>query len=145
MTVGRICQRDVDLAGADESVWQAAERMHQRTVGTLVVLDEAKKPIGMVTDRDLAIQVIAERRDPYTTSVGEVMTKTLKTVSENDSIEAALSLMRSGAFRRLPVVDANGTLVGIVTFDDILMLLAEEFGQIGQLLERQTPRAAAET
>lgn len=144
MTVGRICQRQVDLADKDENVWRAAERMHQRTVGALVVLNEARQPIGILTDRDLMIAVIAENRDPHTTTVGQVMTKPVKTVSEKEAIEAALALMQSGAFRRLPVVDAQGQLVGLVSLDDMLMLLGEELACISQLLQRETPRAAAE-
>jgi CBS domain-containing protein len=144
MSVGRICQREVDLADLNESVQAAAERMHQRTVGLLVILNDAKHPIGIVTDRDLAIRVVAGGKDPYTTLVGHVMTPEPKTVSEETPIESALSLMRSGGFRRLPVVDQNGKLVGLVTLDDILMLLAEEFTDVGRLLARETPRAAAE-
>lgn len=144
MSVGRICVRDVDLADADERIWQAAERMHQRAVGTLVVLNDAKEPMGIVTDRDLTERVLAQRRDPNVVSVGEVMTPDPKTISEDASIESALSLMRSGRFRRLPVVDRAGQLVGLLSLDDVMMLLAEEFTQIGQLLDRETPRGVAE-
>ena len=70
MSVGRICTREVDLAQMDESVWQAAERMHQRAVGTLVVIDDDKKPIGIVTDRDLVERVLAKFLDPGATTVG---------------------------------------------------------------------------
>ena len=108
-------------------------------MGALVVLNEARQPIGIVTDRDLMIAMIAENRDPYTTAVGQVMTKPVRVVSENESIEAALALMQSGAFRRLPVVDAQGQLVGLVSLDDVLMLLGEELASISQLLQRQTP------
>ena len=72
------------------------------------------------------------------------MTVEPKTISEDASIESALSLMRSGGIRRLPVVDKYGGLVGLLSLDDVLMLLAEEFTQIGQLLERETPPAIAE-
>jgi CBS-domain-containing membrane protein len=71
------------------------------------------------------------------------MTHAPTTVSEDASIESALSLMRSGRFRRLPVVDAGGNLVGLLSLDDVLILLAEEFTQIGSLLERETPRGVA--
>lgn len=143
MSVGRICVRDVDVADEYEAVWQAAERMHQRAVGTLVILNDANEPIGVITDRDLVERVLARRRDPNTTSVGRVMTADPKTISEDASIESALSLMRSGRFRRLPVVNGEGKLVGLLSLDDVLMLVAEEFTQIGQLLERETPRGIA--
>ena len=143
MSVGRICVREVDLVDQSETAWQAAERMHQRAVGTLVVLSDTQEVIGIVTDRDLVERVLAVGRDPNTTMVGDVMTHAPKTVSEDASIESALSLMRNGRFRRLPVVDAQAKLVGLLSLDDVLMLLAEEFTQIGGLLERETPRAVA--
>ena len=144
MSVGRICVRDVDLADSNESVWQAAERMHQRTVGTLVVVNDANEPIGMLTDRDLVERIIAQQKDPNTTNVGQAMTHDPKTIPEESSIESALSLMRTDEIRRLPVVDREGKLVGLLSLDDVLMLLAEEFTEIGRLLEGQTPSAAAQ-
>jgi CBS domain-containing protein len=88
-------------------------------------------------------RVLATGLDPNTTAVGDVMTRAPTTVPEDASIESALSLMRSGRFRRLPVVDAEGKLIGLLSLDDVLMLLAEEFTQIGSLLERETPRGVA--
>jgi CBS domain-containing protein len=142
MSVARICVREIDLADASESVLEAACRMEERRVGTLVIVDDAGKPAGLLTDRDLALRVVAAGRDPRATPVGEVMTVHPKTVSEGTPIESALSLMRSGSFRRLPVVNDDGKLVGIVSLDDVLGLLAEEFALIGRLLEREAPRAA---
>jgi len=139
MSVGRICLRDVDLADAAECVLDAARRMRDRDVGTLVVLGEAEKPVGLLTDRDLTVRVLAAGRDAVTTRVADVMTPSPRTVSESTPIEAALGLMRSGSFRRLPVVDEAGKLVGILSLDDVLALLAEEFTLVGDLLERETP------
>jgi CBS domain-containing protein len=144
MSVARICLREVDLADATERVLEAARRMRERRVGTLVIVDDAGKPVGVVTDRDLALRVVAAGGDPRTMSVRDVMTAHPRTVSESTPIEAALSLMRSGSFRRLPVVNADGKLVGIVSLDDVLDLLAEEFELIGRLLERQSPHAPAQ-
>ena len=139
MTVGPICIREVDLADIDESVRDAAARMRDRNVGTLFVLSEHKRPIGIVTDRDLTLRVLAEGNDPYQTTVGEVMTPVPESVKEETSIEEALGVMRRGPYRRLPVVDDNGKLVGLLSFDDVLELLAEEFRQIGELLQRESP------
>jgi CBS domain-containing protein len=144
MSVGRICLREIDLAETGESVLEAARRMRERRVGTLVVVDNVGKPLGLLTDRDLALRVVAAGGDPRATSVGAVMTAHPRTVSESTPIESALSLMRSGSFRRLPVVNEDGKLVGIVTLDDVLGLLAEEFVLIGGLLEREAPHAAAQ-
>ena len=143
MSVGRICTREVDLAHGEEGVWQAAERMHQRAVGTLVVTDDEKRPVGILTDRDLVERVLAQALDPTATTVGEVMTHAPETVSEQDAIEQAIAIMRRTRCRRLPVVDESGQLVGLLSLDDVLQLLAEELSDVGQLLERQTPQAAA--
>ena len=143
MSVGRICTRDVDLAETGESALEAARRMEQRRVGTLVVVDAAGRPIGVLTDRDLALRVVAQGCDARSTTVGHVMTKDPKTISESTPIESALSLMRSGSFRRLPVVNGDGKLVGTLSLDDVLALLAEEFALIGGLLDRERPHPIA--
>ena len=144
MTVGRFCVREVDLADPDESVQVAANRMHSRVVGTLVVLDENKHPIGIITDRDLAIKVVGGGKDPFTTRVREVMTTRLRTVREETPLEEALGIMRAGPFRRLPVVDAQGKLVGLLTLDDVIDLLREELDQIAELLHKESPESLKE-
>lgn len=143
MSAGRICVREVDIAEVGESVQVAAQRMNSRNVGTLVVLDQEKQPVGMVTDRDLTVRVLAKAGDPIETTVGEVMTKSVRTVSENTPIEDALRIMRTGRCRRLPVVDSFGKLVGLLSVDDILDLLISEFREIGVLLREESPRSLA--
>jgi len=144
MSVGRICVREVDTANPDESVAVVAERMHQRAVGTLVVVTDNDHIVGIVTDRDLVSRALAKGRSPTETPVRDVMTIGPKTISEWTPIESALLIMRSGKFRRIPVVDHDNKLVGLISLDDILMLLAEEFSQVGRLLKRETPRAVME-
>jgi CBS domain-containing protein len=144
MSVGRICVREVDLAEPEESVQDAARRMHSRNVGALMVQNAAGEPIGILTDRDLAIRVVGKGVHPVTTTVREVMSPAPDSVHENTPIEMALSHMRAGPYRRLPVVDPQGKLVGIVTLDDILDLLSEEFAEIGRLVKREGPSVLAE-
>ena len=140
MSVGRICVRNVDLAEGHEPVQAAAQRMNARNVGTLVVLGSDKHPVGMVTDRDLAMRVLGNGRDPHQTTVGEVMTPFPRTISEDTPIELALQFMRVEKCRRLPVIDDSGILVGLVSVDDILGLLIEEFREIGMLLRQESPQ-----
>ncbi len=139
MSVGRICTRYVDLADADETSQAAARRMAERKVGTLVILNRANEPVGLLTDRDLVVRVLAQGKDPCQTHVDEVMTRNPETVSEATPIEHALALMRAGGFRRLPVTGSDGTLAGLVSLDDILSLLAEEFFHVGTLVEKEMP------
>ena len=117
--------------------------MNDRQVGTLVVVDETSRPIGIVTDRDLTVRVLARGRDPGVTSVGNVMTRQPRSVEENASIESALAAMRINASRRITVVDNTGRLVGLISLDDVLALLAEEFGQIGDVIEQESPKSLA--
>ncbi|WP_169977793.1 CBS domain-containing protein [Tautonia rosea] len=140
MSVGRICTRVVELADPDESVRSVATRMVGRGVGTLVVTNAARHPIGLVTDRDLVARVLAEGKSGDETTVLEVMTRAPSTVDEETPIERALELMRSHAIRRLPVVGGDGVLIGLVSLDDILSLLAEEFRNIGTLIEKEMPK-----
>jgi len=144
MTVGRLCVRAVDVAEPNESVQVAAQRMHSRNVGTLVVLDPSRKPIGLVTDRDLTVRVLAEGRDGSQVTVDEVMTQDIRAVDEDCPVEAALEAMRAGPFRRVPVVDKKGKLVGLLSIDDVLDLLAEEFQSIRRLLNKESPSELAQ-
>ena len=143
MTVGRICSREVDLIDADESVQVAADRMNSRNVGTLIVLDEESHPIGMITDRYLALRIVGKARDSIQTLVSEVMTRFPDKINEETTIELALSKMRAGGFRRLTVVDNEGKLVGVLTLDDILELLSTEFTEIGRLIKKESPTSLA--
>jgi CBS domain-containing protein len=143
MSAGRICVREVDLVEPGESVHAAAQRMHARNVGTLVLLDSEKRPLGMLTDRDLTTRVLAKGYDAAQTTVGDIVTKCLQTVSENTPIEDALRVMRAGNCRRLPVVDHDGKLVGILSVDDILEVLISEFRDLGALLREESPRSLA--
>jgi CBS domain-containing protein len=143
MCVGQICTRQVDTATSNELVSVVAERMHQRSVGTLIVVSQSSQVIGIVTDRDLVMRVIAKGLCPAKTHLHEVMTVAPKTVMGTTPIKNALLIMRTGRFRRLPVVDESYKLIGLVTLDDFLMLLAEEFMQIGRLIKRETPLAIA--
>jgi CBS domain-containing protein len=143
MSVGRICQRSVDLAEAEESAHVAAERMLQRQVGSLLVLDGRRRPLGILTDRDLVLRVLALGKNPSETRVRDIMSAGVKTASEDTPIEEAISRMRAGSFRRLPVVDKDGRLIGLVTLDDVIELLAGEFTSIGALLRREFPGSSA--
>jgi CBS domain-containing protein len=141
MSVGRICVREVDVAKPEESVQTGAQRMLARKVGTLIVVNRLYEPIGIVTDRDLTVRVLAEGRDPSQSLLADVMTRQVTTVSSETPIEDALRLMRVGSFRRLPVTDRAGKLSGLVSLDDILDLLSHEFHEIGRLLVDENPES----
>ncbi|MFN8544237.1 MAG: CBS domain-containing protein [Candidatus Binatia bacterium] len=143
MSVGRICIREVDTASPQENVLDVARRMRDRQVGTVVIVDDQGRPMGLLSDRDVTVRIVAAGRDAIRTPVEEAMTPMPTVVLEDTPIEAALGHMRTGRMRRLPVVNGAGKLLGIVTLDDVIGLLVEEFALIGGLLRREAPHRAA--
>lgn len=133
MSVGKVCVRTVITARPQESAASVAKRMQQYEVGALVVM-EGKQPVGIVTDRDLVLRVIAAGKEPHTTDVRSIMTGDLVCVPEQMPLEDAMNLMRGYQIRRLVVTNAAGELVGIFTLDDMLELLGEEQTAVAGLL-----------
>lgn len=129
MNVGDICSRAVVSIGADEPVQQAAELMRRYHVGTLVVTQPASagdEPVGVITDRDIVIGVVAKEVDPDTLTVGDVMSGEPVIAEEEDDVNDVLDDMRREGVRRIPVVDHSGMLVGVFALDDLLQLLATQ-------------------
>jgi CBS domain-containing protein len=140
MPIGEICNREVIIVQRDDTVLQAAKLMRQHHVGDLLAVEERdgrRIPVGIVTDRDLVVEILAPGLDSTVITVGDIMVTKLATVKESSGIFEAFQYMRSKGIRRLPVVDDDGGLVGIVSLDDLLVLLANELGALGPLVERE--------
>jgi CBS domain-containing protein len=133
MSIGKVCVRTVVTTQPEESVTAAAERMRQYNVGALVVV-KGKQPVGIITDRDLVVRVLATERAPQSLVVGSVMSSNLVCVPEQTPLEDAMNLMRGYQIRRLVVVNEARELVGIFALDDMLELLGEEQAAIAGLL-----------
>ena len=143
MNAGEICNREVVVAYRQMSLTQAAKLMRDHQVGSLVVVVDRlseRVPVGMLTDRDLTVAVIAKELDPRTLTVGEVMGTELFTVREQDSISEALRLMRERGVRRVPVLTRSGALAGLVTVDDLLDNVAEQLSDVVHAIERERVR-----
>ena len=134
MSVGRICTRVVVTASPDESVAAAARRMAEHDVGTLAVLGEGGRPLGVVTDRDIVVYCVARGDDAARLQVREIMSGPPLLVRESTPIENALAEMAASRVRRLVVVGDRDELIGLLSVDDVLELLAEEAKSIGRLL-----------
>lgn len=127
----------------DITIDAAARAMRQNHVGDLIVVDDAdeeREPIGILTDRDIIVEVIALGRDPATVKVNEVMTKNPVIASAAEDTSTALERMRSQGVRRLPVVDDGGFVLGIITLDDLLRVHAEEGAAIAQVVSNAQRR-----
>jgi len=146
MQVGEACSRSVVVVPPSTSVGEAAKLMREHHVGSLVVTDSdgARRPVGIVTDRDFVVEVLSAGVDYRTVSVGEIMAPKLIRATEEESPLEALHRMRAHGIRRLPVVDAAGDLVGIVTLDDLLEIVAEELDDIVRAIGREQSSEAAE-
>ena len=141
MSIGKVCSRVVHTGECEETVQAVAVRMKRHNIGTIVVV-AAHKPVGILTDRDLVVRVMAEKRAPGATRVDEVMTHHPRLLSEDMAIEDALSNMRQIGVRRAPVVDARGDLVGLLSLDDVLELITGELGDVGRVIAQSTKGAA---
>jgi len=140
MTIGEICTRKVVIASRDTPIYEVARLMREYHAGDLVVTDELgdkRTPAGIVTDRDIVVEVLAEGLNPQGLTAGDIMTSKLVTVKEHDGMFEVLRLMRSEGVRRAPIVDETGALIGIVSLDDLLEVIAEEVGDLASLIREE--------
>lgn len=143
MTLGEICNRDTIFITRDGTISEAARLMREEHVGDLVVVEEQsgrRIPVGILTDRDLVVEILAKDVDMNAVAVGDVMSQELVTAHEADNVYDTMQRMRAKGVRRVPVVNAGGTLVGIVSVDDFLDLLADELGALARLVSREQAR-----
>ncbi len=120
MKVIDMAVHDVATITADKTITECATQMRAEHVGSLVIIDDAKTPIGMITDRDITIQVVARHLNPDTVTVGDVMTKPVVTAKINESMVVALARMREFGIRRLPIVDEENKLVGVISNSNLV-------------------------
>lgn len=126
----------VKTLGPEASCADAARLMRDQNIGSIVVAREGE-PLGIITDRDLALRVVADAQDANRVRLEEVMSPHPIFVSDRRSVEDVLKTMRDLGVRRLPIVDDRSRLEGIVTMDDILTHLARQIGQLGEAIERE--------
>jgi CBS domain-containing protein len=133
MTTARdIMTQSPECAAEDESLVDAARKMRDLDVGSLPICGSDNRLKGMVTDRDIAVKVVANGRDPGSVKVGELAEGKPVTIGADDSVEEALRTMTSHGVRRLPVIDGHD-LVGVVSQADIARNLPED--KVGDLVE----------
>lgn len=149
MSVGEICNRDVVYVHRQEDLAKAVRLMRKYHVGDLVVVDEEvpgiRRPVGILTDRDIVVRVIGEDLPLEDFTVEDVMTHDLTTARETDPVPETLSRMREKGVRRLPIVDEKNHLKGILTADDLIDLLAEQISNLAQLIKNQYHREIRRT
>jgi CBS domain-containing protein len=143
VNAGEICNREVVIVSRETSLVEAARLMREHHVGSLVVVlerDGKRIPVGILTDRDIVVAVVAKELDARKLSVADAMSAGVFAVREQDGLTEVLRAMREHGVRRLPVVAASGALAGIVTIDDLLELVAEELGDFVRTVGRERLR-----
>jgi CBS domain-containing protein len=142
MNVGSACKGNVITVREFDDLTTAAQIMRDKHIGYLVVAepnvsDGTVRPVGVLTDRDIVVGVVARQVDPRTLRAGDVMTRQPVVVEDGDSLEAALGDMRRIGVRRLPVVSRAGQLVGILSLDDVLDVMARQMAAVAGSIDNE--------
>lgn len=140
MKVGNFCNRDVVITDRDTTILEAAKLMRHHHVGDIVVVENLGKgniPIGIITDRDIVVELLAEEIDLSRVTVGDAMGLDLYAVKEEDDLLETTHLMRRQGIRRVPVLGTAGELVGIITLDDMIEVIAEQLSTLTLISGRE--------
>lgn len=143
LTAGELCTRSTVIAYRQTGINEAARLMREQHVGSLVVVDETiagRLTVGVLTDRDIVTAVVARDLDPRRLTVGNVMSAEPVTAREGDSVLDVLAAMRSKGVRRVPVTDAKGVLLGMITLDDVLGVVSEQLHALVEAIESEQQR-----
>ncbi|HLN27414.1 MAG TPA: CBS domain-containing protein [Gemmataceae bacterium] len=136
MKLNEVFTRNVVTAGPEETLAAVAVRMQEHNVGTVVVVED-RRPVGIITDRDLALALGAQGFSPQA-QVQKVMTHHVLAIPEDAGIHTATRFMRDREVRRLPIVDKEDRLVGIVSLDDLLRFLGRELYNLAEGIRHET-------
>lgn len=139
--IGDICTRPAVTAAPDTTAQEAAHRMATRKVGALVVVDRDGRPRGVVTDRDITVHVVAAGKDPAEVRLASLVRRRPVVIREDAGIMDATRRLSQRGVRRLPVVDGAGKVVGILSLDDLMILLGTELGHVASGLANELGRA----
>ena len=143
MSAGEYCNRNVVVVSKTEPVSEAITLMRKHHVGDVIVTEETAPgliPVGILTDRDIVLEILAEDVDPGSVTIGDVMSFELTTVTEDSKLIDTIKLMRDKGVRRIPVVNQEGVLQGLLSVDDLLELLAEQLTDIVNLIGKEQSR-----
>jgi len=143
--VGTFMSREPVTCGEAFRLQQVAALMRARHVGSVVVVSGdglGRQPIGVITDRDIVIEVVATGLDAAAITAGDIVVRPAVTAHDTDSLPEAIHKMRSRGTRRLPVVDLHGDLVGVLSSDDVLQAISHELSTLVRVAEHQPAQEA---
>ncbi len=133
------CREEVVAVSPDTPAVEIAKIMDTKNVGSVMVITGEDRPAGIVTDRDLVVRIVAKGMRPEDVTAEEIMTKDLVTFKDDIGVYEAIEKVTREGIRRMPIVDDNGRLIGIVTQDDMIRLLSDEMAKLAHTIEKQSP------
>lgn len=140
MSIGEYCNRDVVVTDGATPVTGVAKLMRHYHVGDVIIVErhhEVATPVGILTDRDIVVEVLAEGVNPVAVTAADVMSRDLFLLNETESISSAIERMHARGVRRAPVIDTSSDLVGLLSVDDLIEIMAEQLQQLSTLFKRQ--------
>lgn len=137
MPIKDVARTDVRTAHRDQSAGNLATVMKEENIGS-VIIENDRKPVGIVTDRDLVLEVLEPRADPKSVTAGDIMTETPVTIDADRGVFDAVRTLNEHSIRRLPVV-TDDKVAGIVTLDDLLVMLSDELASLSEVIEAESP------
>ena len=143
MLLKELCTPDVISCAPDRSVLHAARLMRQHHVGDIIVVEDPEtdqSPIGVVTDRDIVIEVLGKELDPARVPLRQIMRTPVVIASMSEDVSQAVERMKFHGVRRIPVVDENSKLIGILCLDDLLKRLAADAATLAEVVAREQDR-----
>lgn len=143
MSIGEYCNREVIVAHRQRSIFEISQLMRRHHVGDVVIVDEqggGNVPVGIITDRDIVLEMIAAQVPLESCVAGDIMSYELVMARENEGLWEVLQRMRARGVRRIPVVDDRNLLVGLITADDLLELISEEMADLVRVVAKEQKR-----
>jgi CBS domain-containing protein len=149
MSLQKFCERPVVTISPEQNIVEACQLMREKNVGCVIAV-EGEKLRGILTDRDIALKVTAEKKDPQQMKVRDIMTANPTRIAVSKTLHDLTALMHSHHVRRVPIVDGGDKVMGMITLDDLLILLGQELADIGQgvsgaLFRQPTPAGEEES
>ena len=143
MSVGAVCNREVVITDRESSILEVTKLMRRHHVGDVVITEDRdgeRVPVGIVTDRDIVVELLAEEVDLNAVDIGDVMSFELLIAREDDDILETIKRMQGKGVRRMPVVNQRGGLVGLLAMDDLVELIAEQLSDLVKLINTEQSR-----
>jgi len=137
MTIGKIGKRKVISAPIEATIFEVAKLMKQHNIGDVIIVENKNEPVGIITDRDIVIKIVADEVNPKEMIASDMMSNDLLILKEYQNIQEAIDMMCARGVRRAPIVNVNNILIGLVSTDDLALLISDEMESYAKLIRKQ--------